>query len=69
MGACYVAEKPNVEPHLVADDEPEEVMTTFGPQKRLHGEHGIGGFGLAGIAAEITDAVHHATVFACGSCR
>src|ERR671926_816981 len=26
--ATYAAEKPNVELHLVADDEPEEVMTT-----------------------------------------
>src|ERR1700752_2083783 len=33
--ATYAAEKPNVELHLVADDEPDEVMTTFGPSKHL----------------------------------
>jgi len=38
--ATYAAEKPNVEPHLVADDEPDEVMTTFGPQKRLESQRG-----------------------------
>src|SRR3954468_15996972 len=31
--ATYAAEKPNVDPHLVADDEPDQVMTTFGPRK------------------------------------
>src|ERR1700683_1337103 len=38
--ATYVVEKPNVEPHLVAEDEPEEVMTTFGPLKRLQSQRG-----------------------------
>ncbi len=38
--ATYAAEKPNVEPHLVADDEPDEVMTTFGPLKRVESERG-----------------------------
>ena len=38
--ATYAAEQPNVDPHLVADDEPHEVMTTFGPQKRLQSERG-----------------------------
>lgn len=38
--ATYTAEEPNVEPQLVADDEPEEVMTTFGPMKRVQSERG-----------------------------
>src|SRR6266704_397155 len=38
--ATYAAEKPNVELHLVADDEPDEVMTTFGPMKRLESQRG-----------------------------
>ena len=38
--ATYAAEQPNVELHLVADDEPDEVMTTFGPMKRLESERG-----------------------------
>ena len=38
--ATYAQEKPNVDPHLVADDEPAEVMTTFGPRKRLDSERG-----------------------------
>ena len=38
--ATYAAEQPNVELHLVADDEPDEVMTTFGPVKRLESERG-----------------------------
>jgi xanthine dehydrogenase YagR molybdenum-binding subunit len=38
--ATYDADRPNVEPHLEAEDEPEEVMTTFGPQKRVESERG-----------------------------
>jgi xanthine dehydrogenase YagR molybdenum-binding subunit len=38
--ASYAAEKANVDPHLVADDEPDEVMTTFGPRKRLDSQRG-----------------------------
>ncbi len=38
--ATYAAEKPNVDPDLVADDDPNEVMTTFGPQKCLESERG-----------------------------
>src|SRR5881398_466057 len=36
--ATYAQEKPNVETDLKADDEPEEVATTFGPQKRLQSQ-------------------------------
>jgi xanthine dehydrogenase YagR molybdenum-binding subunit len=38
--ATYDAEKPNVELQLVADDEPDEVLTTFGPRKRLDSQRG-----------------------------
>jgi xanthine dehydrogenase YagR molybdenum-binding subunit len=38
--ATYAAEQPNVELQLVADDEPDEVMTTFGSLKRLESERG-----------------------------
>jgi xanthine dehydrogenase YagR molybdenum-binding subunit len=40
VGATYAAEEPNVDLQLVADDEPDEVMTTFGPMKRLESERG-----------------------------
>ncbi|HZP24383.1 MAG TPA: xanthine dehydrogenase family protein molybdopterin-binding subunit [Terriglobales bacterium] len=51
--ATYAAEKPNVEPHLVADDEPEEVMTTFGPQKRLESERGDPDAAFAGAPVKL----------------
>ncbi len=38
--ATYTQEKPNVDPHLVADEEPEELITTFGPRKRLDSQRG-----------------------------
>ena len=38
--ATYAAEEPNVETHLTADDDPDEVMTTFGPRTRLESERG-----------------------------
>src|SRR6202050_3382540 len=38
--ATYAPEKPNVDPNLVADDEPSPVMTTFGPQDRLESHRG-----------------------------
>ena len=36
----YAKEKPNVETDLQADDEPEVVVTTFGPQRRLQSQRG-----------------------------
>ncbi len=33
--ATYSAEKPNVAPHLEADDDPDLVITSFGPRRRL----------------------------------
>jgi xanthine dehydrogenase YagR molybdenum-binding subunit len=38
--ATYEKEKPNVEDVLVGDEDPAEVMSTFGPQKRLQSERG-----------------------------
>jgi xanthine dehydrogenase YagR molybdenum-binding subunit len=38
--ATYAFEEPNVEPQLAADDEPDEVMTTFGPLKRVESQRG-----------------------------
>jgi xanthine dehydrogenase YagR molybdenum-binding subunit len=36
----YATEKPNVATHLEADNEPDEVLTTFGPRKRLDSQRG-----------------------------
>ena len=38
--ATYVKDNPNVETDLKADDEPDEVATTFAPVKRLQSERG-----------------------------
>jgi len=54
--ATYATEKPNVELHLVADDEPDEVMTTFGPRKRLDSQRGDpdGSFASAAVKHDQT---------------
>ena len=36
----YAKEKPNVEEHLEAEDDPATVMTSYGPQPRLQSERG-----------------------------
>jgi xanthine dehydrogenase YagR molybdenum-binding subunit len=38
--ATYVKEKPNVETDLKADDEPEMIAATYGPQNRLESQRG-----------------------------
>src|SRR6266480_1443395 len=38
--ATYAKEKPNVETHLEADDEPDQVLTTFGMRHRLDSQRG-----------------------------
>ena len=38
--ATYAKEKPNVDPDLKADDEPDTVPTTFAPVKRVQSERG-----------------------------
>ena len=51
--ATYATEKPNVELHLVADDEPDEVMTTFGPRKRLDNQRGDPDAAFANAAVKL----------------
>ena len=51
--ATYATEKPNVEPHLVADDEPDEVITTFGPRKRLDNQRGDADAGFANAPVKL----------------
>ncbi|HJT82523.1 MAG TPA: xanthine dehydrogenase family protein molybdopterin-binding subunit [Chthoniobacterales bacterium] len=36
----YATAKPNVDAHLKADDDPDEVNTPYGPEKRLQSERG-----------------------------
>jgi xanthine dehydrogenase YagR molybdenum-binding subunit len=36
----YAMEKPNVETHLEADDDPDLVVTSFGPRRRLDSQRG-----------------------------
>jgi xanthine dehydrogenase YagR molybdenum-binding subunit len=38
--ATYAKDKPNVETHLEADDDPEVVSTTYGPRERLQSQRG-----------------------------
>ena len=38
--ATYAKDKPNVETDLEADDDPDVVVTTFGPRHRLHSQRG-----------------------------
>jgi xanthine dehydrogenase YagR molybdenum-binding subunit len=38
--ATYAKEKPNVDTHLVADEDPAVVMTTYGPAERLQSQRG-----------------------------
>src|SRR5216684_3441503 len=38
--ATYAQEKPNVETHLEADDDPDVVLTTYGPRARLQSQRG-----------------------------
>jgi xanthine dehydrogenase YagR molybdenum-binding subunit len=51
--ATYAAEQPNVDPHVTADDEPDEVMTTFGPLKRLQSERGDPDAAFAGAPVQL----------------
>ena len=51
--AKYTAEQPNVELQLLADDEPDEVMTTFGPMKRVESERGDPDAGFASAPVKV----------------
>jgi xanthine dehydrogenase YagR molybdenum-binding subunit len=53
VAATYVAEKPNVEVALTADNDPDEVLTTFGPRKRLDSERGDPDAAFAAAAVKL----------------
>lgn len=38
--ATYAKEKPNVDAHLEADDDPDVILTTYGPVERLQSQRG-----------------------------
>jgi xanthine dehydrogenase YagR molybdenum-binding subunit len=52
----YAKEKPNVEDKLTADDDPDQVMTSYGPVKRLQSERGdaAGAFASAPVKLDQT---------------
>ena len=52
----YAKEKPNVELKLTAEDDPDEVMTSYGPAKRLQSERGdaAGAFASAPVKLDQT---------------
>jgi xanthine dehydrogenase YagR molybdenum-binding subunit len=54
--ATYSTEKPNVAPHLEPDDEPDVVLTTFGPRHRLDSDRGDpeGAFASAPVNLDYT---------------
>jgi len=54
--ATYSKETPNVQTHLESDDEPDVVLTTYGPRKRLQSRRGDaeGAFATAPIKLDRT---------------
>src|SRR5467141_3056203 len=52
----YTKEKPNVDDKLTAEDDPDEVMTSYGPAKRLQSERGdaAGAFASAPVKLDQT---------------
>jgi xanthine dehydrogenase YagR molybdenum-binding subunit len=52
----YAKEKPNVEDKLIADNDPDTVMTSYGPAKRLQSERGdaAGAFASAPVKLDQT---------------
>src|SRR5438270_10586045 len=54
--ATYAKEKPNVETHLEADDDPDTVLTTYGPAERMQSQRGDAkqGFATAPIKLDQT---------------
>src|SRR6266699_1678339 len=49
----YSKDKPNVENDLKADDDPEEVATSYGPEKRLQSERGDAEAAFASAPAKL----------------
>ncbi|HTF77547.1 MAG TPA: xanthine dehydrogenase family protein, partial [Bradyrhizobium sp.] len=56
VAVTYAKEKPNVDFKLTADDDPNEVMTSYGPAKRLQSERGdaTGAFASAPVKLDQT---------------
>jgi xanthine dehydrogenase YagR molybdenum-binding subunit len=56
VAVTYAKEKPNVDFNLTAEDDPNEVMTSYGPAKRLQSERGdaAGAFGSAPVKLDQT---------------
>src|SRR5437588_3748840 len=54
--ATYAKGKPRVETHLVADDDPDVVLTTYGPVERLQSQRGnaAGAFASAPVKLDQT---------------
>ena len=52
----YAKEKPNVEVKLTADNDPDQIMTSYGPAKRLQSERGdaAGAFASAAVKLDQT---------------
>src|SRR5260370_13879774 len=49
----YAKEKPNVEDKLTADNDPDTVMTSYGPAKRLQSERGDAAGGCASAPVKL----------------
>src|SRR2546423_4466393 len=49
----YAKDKPNVENDLKADNDPEEVATSYGPEKRLQSERGDAEAAFASAPAQL----------------
>jgi xanthine dehydrogenase YagR molybdenum-binding subunit len=56
VAVTYAKEKPNVDLKLTAEDDPNEVMTSYGPAKRLQSERGdaTGAFASAPVKLDQT---------------
>src|SRR6478735_896354 len=56
VAVTYAKEKPNVDFKLTAEDDPNEVMTSYGPAKRLQSERGdaAGAFASAPVKVDQT---------------
>jgi xanthine dehydrogenase YagR molybdenum-binding subunit len=53
VNATYESETPNVATHLEADDDPNEIATTFGSRRRLQSERGAADEALANAPVKL----------------
>lgn len=51
--ATYAKEKPNVDAHLEADDDPDVILTTYGPVERLQSKRGDAENAFAGAPVKL----------------